>query len=574
MANDVRKVSTAFTNTLKEICGDLVSSILIRREFLVKHGKRFLAALVAGVFFVALCNRMIWVWSLARAWRHVGVATPLKPVVVQSYGVQFLENGIHLVAEVDGRVLYIKGTPEHINLVTSPNLVPVKTKQQGSVEEMAVPGHPKEPAKLHPAIVKIVAGGTIVGLGTRIGNRLVTSRHVLKGITGHKVFLVANEKETPLLKEWPCSLDGGSDLDVVGVDVPSGIWALLKVKAAKLARPRSGDVISVHGHNDFNVACVSYGTIKPSNKLFLFRHTASTKRGDSGSPIVTGSGKVVGVHCRALSTGQAVNEAVCLDFLIGIEASDTSSAAASQELFRERYQDDDAEVRYQRKLDKDESDVRMDSEANDGLSDNLPSAMRGPTYRIFLGENSAVYSSNDAGNAYHKIHEKSYFKGNSWADLEDEFEEDVHDDRYESGLNSTIPPLVQDTVKAPPPIQAVEPLQNPLVLETKFPDFDSSQKQVLAVSSKSCTASESSTGPLQLSPEVASDSPGVAQATPSMEVLRPRRRNRKRSTTLRRAPTPPRKTTFSTPLVETGKTVTPKSILKNPQAAKLRESKS
>jgi hypothetical protein len=431
--------------------------------------------------------------------------------------------GLLLVIEVNGVTTYVKASD--LNLLMATTLPPPLGKAKRSELEMAVAGHPKREAPLPSYVVKIVVDGVVLGLGFRCGTRLITSRHVLKKAAGYESVAIQTNtnREVKLDRSWRMSVDS-ADLDCIGVEIPAGVWAILGVKTAKLSRPRVGDSVTVFGHDELGRTCSSTGVVRPTGQLFVFQHNASTMPGDSGGPILSSRG-VIGVHCGSIQA-KGQNKGVALNFLIEDEVSETSSAASSVEMYRQRYAEfeDDLPV---------ESGKELDNVSDwGGVHDpNLPSALRGP--RVLVGEVDMRFMSSPNGAAFSVQLEEYKFVGRSWADIEEE--ED--DEGFESGLIGCAPPqgspsqaTTGPVAPTPPSSPMAEPVQPAIRFGSFAQSFRLGQKSQDLASAKPCETSGGSGGLSRTTgPEVASGSSGVAGAMPSKAARRRRNRSQKLS---------------------------------------------
>jgi hypothetical protein len=106
-------------------------------------------------------------------------------------------------------------------------------------------------------------------------------------------------------------------MDVVVIEVPADTSQKLAIKKIKQIS-RTGGVttpIRTYGYIGGKLH-FAIGLIMKETRRFGFTHTASTRRGFSGSPIYQ-DGKIMGIHSRA--DGAGTNYALSLDFIAGVK---------------------------------------------------------------------------------------------------------------------------------------------------------------------------------------------------------------------------------------------------------------
>lgn len=139
-------------------------------------------------------------------------------------------------------------------------------------------------------------------------NTLVTSTHLFEALqrTGHQIMLrryqVINGKTTitdvTLDKKWPVTFwSHRSDLDQVHIKVPENAWSQLGTKTLQLAdKALVGAPISAIWVSRSGTVYKSHGVLsKNEDHPLMLAHTASTKTGSSGFPILNAKGKIMGV---------------------------------------------------------------------------------------------------------------------------------------------------------------------------------------------------------------------------------------------------------------------------------------
>jgi hypothetical protein len=170
---------------------------------------------------------------------------------------------------------------------------------------------------------------SIVGMGSRVrmekdGNVLLTATHVMRQLDrGIEPTLFANGRSVPFDREWCVSYySSSSDLDVIGIDVPSRVWSFLGVTVAKIdPNPPEKFTVEIYGYTGPTPA-MSLGRAQKGHH-FGITHFASTEPGWSGSPLMH-KGKIVGLH-RGFQPGGFSNYGVGLAaFVAGFETKDRS----------------------------------------------------------------------------------------------------------------------------------------------------------------------------------------------------------------------------------------------------------
>jgi len=228
---------------------------------------------------------------------------------------------IFLVAEIDGKRVRIeideskgKGWQALLPKRLSPEVV----------QERAIPGSVQLPvAKYAKGVVELYQGNEDakehVGMGFRVllpGKKdvLVTAFHNLS--LTQQMWITANNKTHKLDPYWALEVMS-KDLDVAAIVVPGSVWAYLGVAQMKLQRftPNDG-IVRATGPMESGQSTISQGKIEGRGpRLLSFRHSASTRPGWSGAPIISGKGMVIGVHTGYDLEGSGFNLATSLDFL-------------------------------------------------------------------------------------------------------------------------------------------------------------------------------------------------------------------------------------------------------------------
>jgi hypothetical protein len=151
---------------------------------------------------------------------------------------------------------------------------------------------------------------------------LVTCSHVLLGCkTGIVLSAGIDQKHVSITKDAKVVLESTSD--VVVVEIPYNTAASLAVQKPKMGKtPGKSVPVTTFGYV-LGKFVQSIGVISDATVYFGFKHTASTIRGFSGTPIWKDD-VIVGIHSRANGSGS--NFGLSLDFLLGqLESVDYTS---------------------------------------------------------------------------------------------------------------------------------------------------------------------------------------------------------------------------------------------------------
>jgi hypothetical protein len=425
-----------------------------------------------------------------------GDAVQLKPSIVKALELVLLETGPHLAFLHNGKKAYLSASAELLAGLASPVRIANTNKRIG--DEMAIAERPKRPAVFKKSIIKLVANETVIGLGVRIGDELITCRHVVDACrTYEKFYLVSGQKQVEFQKSWTRTFRS-ADMDVEAFSIPQAIWAVLGARSSALAEARLGATVTVYGHNELGEESLSIGTLNRCDEFMAFRHNASTMPGDSGTPIFMGD-KVVGIHQKAAPfKGRPSNQAICLSFLI--DTALESDVSSNQVFFRRR-QDyevpDDVDADYQKyrkrlaQEDADKEDAKTDYGGRVDPDARRVRIRRGKWIYELIPRADGSYSQQAylPADEYDSEHSD---QGEAWADFSD--------NEYEDGQ-----------VPMPSLVSASAPNNKPPT------DFRQSQPSQALTRPKSCSNSDNSSLPLKELPAPASVSSHAVPDMPSSQ---------------------------------------------------------
>jgi S1-C subfamily serine protease len=158
-----------------------------------------------------------------------------------------------------------------------------------------------------PSVVLIRAGQSS-GTGVCVGRAgiIVTSRHVITGADAISVypFVVENNRTRRLarLTAHAILVDAADDLAVLAVDDPPASLTPLPVA---LASPGAGKAVYAIGNPGLGPQTLdlslSQGIVSTASRMIdghpYLQHTASVNPGNSGGPLISDTGQVVGIVC-------------------------------------------------------------------------------------------------------------------------------------------------------------------------------------------------------------------------------------------------------------------------------------
>jgi hypothetical protein len=207
-----------------------------------------------------------------------------------------------------------------------------------------------------------VSGTKIVGSGFRTSHfgfdSIVTAFHVGQALSelgrdwclsnGDQTVEIDDElKKQFVVSKW------SKDLDLLVLRVPSPIFASLGVKAMKIAKTPKGPSISTVGLTSGDMVR-SYGVVTSTARAFHFKHTVSTEPGWSGSPLVSESGMVIGMHIQGFSAPPTPTSAKFTPYNVGVSfdwgATKVKSAESDFNVYAYAHVDE---------WDQDEEDARI-----------------------------------------------------------------------------------------------------------------------------------------------------------------------------------------------------------------------
>jgi hypothetical protein len=153
-----------------------------------------------------------------------------------------------------------------------------------------------------------------------------------------QVYLRYKGVDTPInLKELtPLSYSSMSNLDFITFDVPSKIWSVTGIKAAKPAKSvKSRDITKVYTPLPNGKWTCSYGVVSGASSLLRFYHTSTTEYGASASFVYSKTNEVIGLHGeRDIIAGKNVATAIDGIFPLVVEKFEYSDQ--NDDLFNER----------------------------------------------------------------------------------------------------------------------------------------------------------------------------------------------------------------------------------------------
>jgi hypothetical protein len=192
--------------------------------------------------------------------------------------------------------LFIGEKEYRIRLETSVSELLLHTNRSLPEKEMAIQtSRFNSLSQLPSGVVSLTVEDKVVGMGSRvlIGDKsyLVTASHLMPRLVGEQTYICSTTKRWKIVD---CDFWSNGKLDVLLINIPSGVWAELGVKALGFGEAIHGATTQVHGYAHGELA-FSVGTILKSSDLFQLKHTASTLHGWSGTPLIINN-KVVAIH--------------------------------------------------------------------------------------------------------------------------------------------------------------------------------------------------------------------------------------------------------------------------------------
>lgn len=221
------------------------------------------------------------------------------------------------------------------------------------VEEMAMPGSDYYPSSKRPVGAILVATETsdlqVFAVFWRYGEYFVTVRHAANALSSGtaKVYLASSVENSkgnyvlgrvvpalPNLFDLETNLVKDLTLDLFMVPYPAKEWARIGVTSAstKLASMYKQHISAV-GFGDKGLLVTSTGATKEGSGPVELWHTASTRKGFSGSPIFCGS-SVVGMHTGGSSEK---NRAIRIEVIKDAVRGRVESSTTTEELYEEDY---------------------------------------------------------------------------------------------------------------------------------------------------------------------------------------------------------------------------------------------
>jgi len=280
---------------------------------------------VLGIMCV-VCYLFVLVWSVIKLYVPVIVAPPVVADGRLTSSVTWSEGRPFLRVNVQGQ-FYLVTIPDVLGLpyyYYTNSVAGKKVVNTGMVKESVMTGSRFVPVPWHKGIVQIYSGDKLVGMGSvvRIKRKsilfssteqlLLTATHVWEH---NDLSLVGPGNKMVSLKDLACKevLDSPSDqYDFTFVRVPPSVWAVLGVKALDMGMEDtlgSKSAVELYGPDELGTFCRTNGSMTEAARPWIMEHTASTRPGWSGTPILSG-GLVVGVHCEGSATEGKPNQGV------------------------------------------------------------------------------------------------------------------------------------------------------------------------------------------------------------------------------------------------------------------------
>jgi len=224
---------------------------------------------------------------------------------------------------------------------------PIRTTGGGVKEpESAKMGSEFIPCEPPKFLVKIRNDDGVYGFGFRYGSTLITAVHVMRSMSSSdkQVYLEGPKGKIKLRSETLTKRV--PHRDVMFFVLPNEEWSALGSTSCKITNPRENTGIRVYSPgNVTNSVNVSDGTMTKGDRFMLLAHTASTKKGSSGSPIVNSNMEVVGIH---LLGGDTYNFGMSLQVLKrplkgGNKKEKESREADKRKMWEVRYDEERAQ---------------------------------------------------------------------------------------------------------------------------------------------------------------------------------------------------------------------------------------
>jgi hypothetical protein len=267
--------------------------------------------------------------------------------------------------------------------ISETNKPPTST---GKVLEMAVPGSFLEKTKapkfcgiIHCADPDLTdLHGKIIGVLTRIKQRSgtvgITAHHCLEQITmrqnsGHKVYLHFGGRDylIPPVDVLTHSPHAGDNLDIAVLHFSARFWSMTGMKAAKFNKSiKVGDIVKVYTPEVNGSWLSSLGTVLNPTTLFKLEHSASTRFGTSGSPLIS-NGVVKAVH-TSRNESKGCNCASSPMEMLDSDRIRTETPTPELDLWleQERSYQEDVEDEYERKFDRGFDEDRFAEDLREG----------------------------------------------------------------------------------------------------------------------------------------------------------------------------------------------------------------
>jgi hypothetical protein len=282
----------------------------------------------------------IRIWHLRRSSRFVGLTTQPVGAFKGPFGKQYYRPhvGGQLYEIVPSKIVVEQGgsiETGKLDLV----LVPCSEERDESILPGSSLARPCIQSPGYLVQIGLPEAGddvTILGAGVRLGQYLITARHLFEKSTmaGYRspyVTLIKNgfKQTTRLPEPIACPVPSGTDtscswLDLVAYDLGDTPFSVIKAKSLRMSdlQVYADSTLEVYGQPGDKLL-VSTGAVIPDDALEasrgVFKHTANTVSTFSGSPVVisrSGSLKMVGLHlCGGDRANYGITSSAIMAFL-------------------------------------------------------------------------------------------------------------------------------------------------------------------------------------------------------------------------------------------------------------------
>jgi len=343
----VREHLSSSINTYKEIGAQMqflqhIVQVQAFTEALTTLAWTILALTIVVLGFAAAIQMVCYIriWHLRRSSRFVGSTTQPVGAFKGPFGKQYYRPhvGGQLYEIVPSKIVVEQGgsiETGKLDLV----LVPCSEERDESILPGSSLARPCIQSPGYLVQIGLPEAGddvTILGAGVRLGQYLITARHLFEKSTmaGYRspyVTLIKNGfKQTSRLPEpIACPVPSGTDtscswLDLVAYDLGDTPFSVIKAKSLRMSdlQVYADSTLEVYGQPGDKLL-VSTGAVIPDDALEasrgVFKHTANTVSTFSGSPVVisrSGSLKMVGLHlCGGDRANYGITSSAIMAFL-------------------------------------------------------------------------------------------------------------------------------------------------------------------------------------------------------------------------------------------------------------------